>query len=433
MFTVGLIAGPADFLKIHSPNGGEKWTVGDERVIVWSSSGITENVRLKLYRGGGSLGPIVKSWSNSGSYPWKIPSHLNGHKITPASNYRIRIETVTESHTDWSDGPFTITNIKFLELDLEGFKKLGFIIDSPKHNNHWKTGNTYPIKWRTLVKMGPKVRLSYFPEGQPHLADAGQDSLIAHSAPNTGTYQWKISPIARAGHVQLRIRTLDNKYKADSEPFFIESPGQPHSHGAPALGAPSGASFTIKRILVNFYKPGIIDKVIVQINYSSKTAFSFESYKGHSQDGPAYLNCKIINPIWPKHHRWSHLPAEKGPPTPQVIYNHRLSVKYGGKQHLDYAPPIMDPGQGMLELVFGPKHSGKLLGLHTMQNIAGAAFSPSDICNRFYSPKLQIRIFIHTKEGIKTLYKQWYIDNAPKKDFKIGGKINICTAGYVQW
>jgi hypothetical protein len=93
----------------------------------------------------------------------------------------------------------------------------------------------------------------------------------------------------------------------------------------------------------------------------------------------------------------------------------------------------MNPGQGMLELVFGPKHSGKLLGLHTMQNMAGAGFDTPDVCRKYYAPKLQLRIFIHTKEGIRTLYKDWYISNAPQKMFKIGGKINICSGGYVQW
>ena len=326
----------------------------------------------------------------------------------------------------------------------------GIKVFKPALNEVIYKGTDYNIQWLPTGKGQDNVRIRLL-----NPVTKGVVLKITDSTPDNGHFLWKKHSIdgVKPGAYIIRVRNNITLALGHSAKFEIankkdtnigiiqveslktggEKSSQPHRHRAPAVGAPSGASFSIKRILVNYFSPVVIDKVVVQVNYISKTPFSFAKYKGHPTHGPVYLNCKISNPIWPKDERWSHLPASKGPPTPKVIHNHRHSVRYGGKQHLEYAPYIMDPGQGMFELIIAPKHSGKLRGLHTMQNMAGAVFSPSDVCHRFYSPKLQVRIFIHTKEGIKVLYKQLYLNNAPHHMFKIGGKVNICSGRYVNW
>ncbi|MEI6510028.1 MAG: PKD domain-containing protein [bacterium] len=97
-------AGSASLVLV-SPNGGETWEVGSTQTIVWTSSGVSGNVRIRINRNypSGTWDPLFSSILNDGSETWAVTS--------PASpTCRIRISSVSDpSIQDASDGNFAIS------------------------------------------------------------------------------------------------------------------------------------------------------------------------------------------------------------------------------------------------------------------------------------------------------------------------------------
>jgi hypothetical protein len=59
-------------ITISSPNGGESWQAGEQRIITWADN-VVENVKIDLYKGGTFFSEIVSSTSSDGVYNWDIP------------------------------------------------------------------------------------------------------------------------------------------------------------------------------------------------------------------------------------------------------------------------------------------------------------------------------------------------------------------------
>jgi hypothetical protein len=96
-------------LSVASPNGGETWSLGTHRPITWSSSKVTEPLRIVLLQGETEIGTIAENIAaDSGSHDWTIGTYQGG--IAPASSgYRIRITAMDGLPQDASDGAFDIT------------------------------------------------------------------------------------------------------------------------------------------------------------------------------------------------------------------------------------------------------------------------------------------------------------------------------------
>ena len=95
---------------VTSPKGGENWKIGDTNDITWTSSGVTGDVTLKLYRGGTDLGRISANAipASDGTYSWSIAATLpNGNPVTVGSNYQVMVRS-TATVNGLSNGNFTI-------------------------------------------------------------------------------------------------------------------------------------------------------------------------------------------------------------------------------------------------------------------------------------------------------------------------------------
>ncbi len=95
-------------IQVEYPNGGEVFYPGDTVTLRWSSAGnVGSTVRILLLQGSSTttLASGMPIGSNGkGSWPWAVPMSQ-----TPATNYRIRLETSAFfSATDTSDANFTI-------------------------------------------------------------------------------------------------------------------------------------------------------------------------------------------------------------------------------------------------------------------------------------------------------------------------------------
>lgn len=109
------------YLKIISPNGGERWMTENTYNITWSTEGLVSNdeVSITLYDDTNKQGTsnylvnIAENVSTTlGDYSWTIPDY-----IPSGQNYKISVDVVTAKRfgfyvADTSDGYFSITQNK---------------------------------------------------------------------------------------------------------------------------------------------------------------------------------------------------------------------------------------------------------------------------------------------------------------------------------
>jgi len=90
-------------LAIVSPNGGESWTAGESRDIIWTSTGAVGRVNIDYSADNGATWiSIAKNAANDGLHAWTVPD-------TPASTCLLRVREVDGSPTGISKSVFSIT------------------------------------------------------------------------------------------------------------------------------------------------------------------------------------------------------------------------------------------------------------------------------------------------------------------------------------
>jgi uncharacterized protein (DUF362 family) len=98
---------PLPTLTLLIPNGGEKWQVGTQQQIQWSSTNLEGDVRLEYSTDGFvSANVIADSTSNDGAYTWTVPNALSHDVLVRVSS--TLVSTATAKVSDTSDAPFTI-------------------------------------------------------------------------------------------------------------------------------------------------------------------------------------------------------------------------------------------------------------------------------------------------------------------------------------
>lgn len=106
LFLTGILYSQS--LKLTSPNGGEKWPLGNRHKITWNATKITTNVKLLLSQNGNNIGTIVQNIPVSRkSYSWKVGKYQGG-TASAGGGYVIRIMTMDGKFIDKSDDSFTI-------------------------------------------------------------------------------------------------------------------------------------------------------------------------------------------------------------------------------------------------------------------------------------------------------------------------------------
>jgi len=309
-------------------------------------------------------------------------------------------------------------------------------------------GSSYPIRWQATGLKNP-VKITLWRNGLQMGVILKELKVVE----GISSYNWPVGNLEIGGQAPvakgywIKVKEIGKPVAGKSLPFDIvpaKNPQigiiqveafrpPPHRHRAPALTIPERASFTIKEITGVFSANGKLEKVSAVIQYQSKTPFTFRPDQGNPQDGPLYANCKISNALWPADKQYSFKPAAKGPVYPDIVYNHRLSTKYGGQQHLEFSPKVMNPGSGEFIISFKPACSKNPKTLHTTISMNSGAFSSLQFCDNYYSPKIELRLFVHAKEGVKSSYMKAYLVNAPRHAIKPPGKVNFCSSGQKYW
>jgi hypothetical protein len=165
-------------LVLTSPNGSERWQVGKNYNITWTSTNIS-NIKLEYSTNNGTgWNTIVSSVSATpASYSWTIPN-------TVSTNCLVRISDVSNSDiTDQSSATFSIVSV---------------VLTSPNGGESWIEGSTHAITWSSSNITN--VRLEYSTDG------TAWTSIVASTAAATGTYNWTIPSVSASTY---RVRVSD--------------------------------------------------------------------------------------------------------------------------------------------------------------------------------------------------------------------------------
>ncbi len=102
--SVGMIY--SAFIKIESPNGGEKWRLKQVRYISWQSEGVSRNLKITLWKDERLLGVIANDVSpDSDIHQWTVGQY--GNKLAlPEGGYKIKIKEKGTPVTDMSNDSF---------------------------------------------------------------------------------------------------------------------------------------------------------------------------------------------------------------------------------------------------------------------------------------------------------------------------------------
>jgi hypothetical protein len=190
-------------ITVTSPNGGESWEEGDTKSITWTSSNVSGNVGIYLYRNGSNANIISSSTSNDGNYTWSIPSSL-----TESSSYKVRIySTSNSSIQDYSDAYFSISE--------ESSGTSSITVTSPNGGESWEYFTTQNILWSSFDIECEWVYIYLHKNGEFY-------KTISSGTPDDGTYSWGISSnIDISNFYQILIQSeCDNSIYDTSNNFF---------------------------------------------------------------------------------------------------------------------------------------------------------------------------------------------------------------------
>jgi Zn-dependent metalloprotease len=157
-------------ITVMAPNGGESWFVTDANNITWSSTNLSENVKIELNRAypGAAWETLTASTANTGSYAWTVTG-----PVTAAA--RVRVSGVTHTAVaDTSNANFAVAARSVL-------------LTAPNGGETWFTAEPNAITW-TSANLSENVKI----ELNRTYPSATWETLIASTA-NTGSYTWTVA------------------------------------------------------------------------------------------------------------------------------------------------------------------------------------------------------------------------------------------------
>jgi hypothetical protein len=195
----------AQTITVTSPIGGEDWTLGSTHPITWTSSGVTGNVRIVLYKRATAVGVIQDNVpAAQGSISWVVGSYRGGSAV-PGSDYKIRVREMRAETMDSSDRTFTISPAAMMPPPPGSIT-----VDSPNGGDVWWTGTAYWVRWTSRDVTGNvTIKLK-----------KGAAVVKSASAANTGSALWMCSRIADGTDYRIRVESSDGGAFDESDRDF---------------------------------------------------------------------------------------------------------------------------------------------------------------------------------------------------------------------
>ena len=181
-------------LNVISPNGGELWQAGSNRLIRWNSDQINS---LSIYssENNGLNWTLIASNipAVNAQYNWLIP--------TNSATNNAKILLVDESKISIRDSSSTVFTINSLNLT------------SPIGGEVWQSGTIKKINWIGL-NLGP-VRLEYSLDN-----GVNWTNIISNISGSLGTYNWTVPVDTASNQVRIRISEISDPTNLDISEIF---------------------------------------------------------------------------------------------------------------------------------------------------------------------------------------------------------------------
>lgn len=132
-------ASPLATITVTNPTAGAVWYKGMDYNITWTSSGISGNVKIELYKGSQMVLQMAANDPNDGSCPFNPPTNL-----ADGTDYRIAIAAVNGTASAFS-GYFTIAS--------------QIVVTNPVTGSIWYKGSDYNITWSSNANSNMKIEL----------------------------------------------------------------------------------------------------------------------------------------------------------------------------------------------------------------------------------------------------------------------------------
>jgi hypothetical protein len=182
-------------VKVIKPNGGERYTSGDDIVIQWSATSDITFMSLSYSSDDGATwNPIVANLAAfAGQYIWKST-------LPAGTRYRIKADGVAAA--DISDGPFTVTAKAVPAIRVIG----------PNGGEVFTVGSGAQVIW-TATDVSGQVLVDYSTD------DGASWSPIGAAAASAGVIAWTI-PSSVTDKGRVRVAAADNSAQDVSDDRF---------------------------------------------------------------------------------------------------------------------------------------------------------------------------------------------------------------------
>ncbi|MBO9699961.1 MAG: T9SS type A sorting domain-containing protein [Sporocytophaga sp.] len=125
-------------ITITSPNGGESWGTGKQKLITWTGVNVSDKVNISYSSDAGNTWyNLASGITNTGSYDWRLPGDVT-------SKYLVRVsDNANSCVTDQSDALFNVIPMPFITINsLNTYEK---IYSKNYKSLYWSSGNLKTI------------------------------------------------------------------------------------------------------------------------------------------------------------------------------------------------------------------------------------------------------------------------------------------------
>lgn len=142
-------------LNVTSPNAGDRWTIGQTKVITWQTNVISNEYRHRnvfLINSSGQIAAMLadensSGWGSSIQFTWVVGASVSGGTTIPAGDYKIRVRY---------ESPFESSYPSILTDDSSTFSMVAapvttrtLTVTSPNGGESWAIGQSKEITWQT--------------------------------------------------------------------------------------------------------------------------------------------------------------------------------------------------------------------------------------------------------------------------------------------
>jgi photosystem II stability/assembly factor-like uncharacterized protein len=172
---------------VTSPNGFEQLNAGEYHQITWTSSGVSNYVRIELSTDGGTSWSLVKNAAyNYGYYYWYVPNVSSSQCLIKISDY------YNNAIVDQSNNTFTINPIP-----------PSVRVIRPNGGESYAAGQTVGIQWTSSNVTNVKIEYSTN-------AGSSWNTIIAATSASSGYYSWPIPSAVNSSQCLVKITDITN-------------------------------------------------------------------------------------------------------------------------------------------------------------------------------------------------------------------------------